>query len=126
MNIIFSLLLIIIGALPGTLFAQQKPKYLNWQHIYTKNGREFMITEFHAPADSVRLKYQCWPNGGNYLELRSRSLKNGAVRDTSYMSCPDSVKITAQTSDSTYIGFVPEKMLRRITQKEHPSWFASH
>jgi hypothetical protein len=106
---------------PNILAAQQKT--LRWSHVYTKKGREITITEFHAPVDSVLLKYECWPDTKNYLELRMRPLIKGMAADTSYISCPDSVKITAQTTDSTYIDYVPEKMLRRITEREHPKWF---
>jgi hypothetical protein len=106
---------------PNILAAQQET--LRWSHVYTKEGSEITITEFHAPVDSVLLKYECWPDTKNHLELRLRPLVKGVVADSSYISCPDSVKITAQTTDSIYIDYVPEKMLRQITEKEHPGWF---
>jgi hypothetical protein len=45
------------------------------------------------------------------------------VADTTFISCPDKVKITAQTLDSTLVDYVPQNMLRRLTKEENPDWF---
>jgi hypothetical protein len=121
MKLLLATFFLVFG-LQNLLLAQQQE--LNWTHVYTNEGEEHIITEFEAPVDSVLLRYECWPKEhDNHLELRTRLVNRGFAADTSYISCSESVKISAHTQDSTYIDFVPQKMLRSLTRKENPDWF---
>jgi hypothetical protein len=121
MNIQFLTPLFCFCVLWAPVEAQQSP--LNWSHVYKKNGTQLVITKFNALTDSVLLRYECSPKSTDHTELRSRPLKNGTVTDSTYINCPDNLKIIAQTADSTYVNFVPQKMLLGLIKKNHPEWF---